>query len=122
MTTIFHRAFALTLVGAASLLLSGCLDQLASANCTKLKSNELRVGPGQDCRFRYDGGDVARYVVKVTRQPVYGEAKGEGKYLHYVARKGFIGEDRLSIRVERRGVGHVQWENHNVTVKVGPRA
>jgi hypothetical protein len=98
------------------------VDQFASSDCAKVRSNELRVAPGRDCRFQYGGGDVARYVVKVTRQPLYGEAKGEGKYLRYVARKGFVGEDRLSIRVERRGVGHVQWENHSVRVKVGPPA
>jgi hypothetical protein len=58
----------------------------------------------------------------VTRAPIFGEANGEGKYLKYVARKGFKGEDRLTIRIERRGVGHVQWENRTVTVKVGPTA
>jgi hypothetical protein len=117
-----RRAFALVLAGAAALTLGGCVDQLASANCAKMKSTELRVGRDQECRFNYDGGDIARYVVRVVRQPTYGEAKGDGKYLRYVARKGFVGEDRLIIRVERRGVGHVQWLNHTVTVKVGPRA
>jgi hypothetical protein len=112
----------LALIGVATLALGGCMDQFAAANCAKVKSTELHVGPGQECRFRYDSGDVARYVVKVTRQPTFGEARGEGRYLRYVARKGFVGEDSLTIRVERRGVGHVQWQNHTVTVKVGPAA
>jgi hypothetical protein len=117
------RRLALAVAGAASLTLGGCVDQIAASNCARVKSNELRVAAGQSCRFRYDGGDVARYVVKVTRQPTFGEAKGEGRYLHYVARRGFVGQDRLTIRVERRGVGHVQWQDHTVTVKVvGPAA
>ena len=107
---------------AAALLLGGCKYDLASFNpsCKRVKGSELHVGQDQTCKFRYDHGDVAVYVVKVTRAPLFGEATGEGKYLKYVARRGFTGEDRLTIRIERRGVGHVQWETQTVTVKVGP--
>jgi hypothetical protein len=112
----------LALIGAAALSLGGCLDQLASANCAKLRSTVLQVGKDQSCKFRYDEGDVARYVVQVTRPPVHGEAAGQGKYLQYVAKRGFVGEDSLKIRVVRRGVGHVQWQDLSVTVKVGPPA
>lgn len=108
----------------AALPLGGCKVDLASfdANCKRVRATELHVGRDHTCKFRYDGGDIAKYVVKVTRQPMFGEAVGEGKYLKYVARRGFVGEDRLNIRIERRGVGHVQWEDRAVTVKVGPPA
>ena len=107
---------------AAALLLGGCKVDIASfnANCKRMSGNVLHVGQDQTCKFRYDQGDIARYVVKVTKQPYFGEAKGDGKYLKYVARRGFTGEDQLTIRIERQGVGHVQWETRIVTVKVGP--
>jgi hypothetical protein len=117
-----RKALRLALVCAAPLVLGGCLDQIANLNCKKVKSTELHVRPDSSCRFRYDHGDIAKYVVVVTRQPSYGEAKGDGKYLKYVAKRGFVGEDRVGIRVVRRGVGHVQWENLTVTVKVRPNA
>jgi hypothetical protein len=111
-------------IAAAAVLLGGCKFDLAAfnSNCKRVKGNELHVAQNQTCKFRYDQGDIAKYVVKVTRPPMFGEASGEGKYLKYVARKGFKGEDRVSIRIERRGVGHVQWENRTVTIKVGPAA
>ena len=118
--TLRRNSITLALLGAASLMLGGCLNEIAGVNCKKIRSDTLHVAPDQSCRFRYDQGDIAKYVVVVTRQPTYGEAKGEGKYLKYVARRGFVGEDRMTIRVERRGVGHVQWQTLNVTVKVGP--
>lgn len=119
---IWRNALRLALVGALALPLGGCLDTIASVNCKKVKSDELRVGKDQSCRFAYSHGDVAKYVVVVTRQPTFGEARGEGKYLRYVAKPGFVGEDTLSIKIERRGVGHVQWENRTVRVRVGPTA
>jgi len=111
-------------IAASALLLGGCKVDLASLNgsCKRVKGTELHVAENQTCKFRYDHGDIAKYVVKVVRAPIYGEAKGEGKYLKYVARQGFKGEDRLTIRIERRGVGHVQWETRQLTVKVGPTA
>jgi hypothetical protein len=117
-----QAALRLALVGTAALPLAGCLDTIASVNCKKISSSELRVGKDQSCRFAYSYGDVAKYVVVVTRQPTFGEARGEGKYLRYVAKPGFVGEDTLSIKIERRGVGHVQWENRTLRVKVGPTA
>ncbi len=114
-----RKALTLALVGTASLLLAGCKYEMASFNCKQEQRNSLWVAQDQTCRFKYDEGDVARYVVIVTRKPAFGEAKAEGKYLTYVARPGFVGEDRLNIKVERRGVGHVQWRNLAVTVKVG---
>jgi len=109
---------------AVALLLGGCNVDMASLNgsCKRVKGNELFVAQNQTCKFRYDHGDIAKYVVKVTRQPIFGEAKGEGKYLRYVARRGFKGVDQLTIRIERRGVGHVQWETRQLIVKVGPAA
>lgn len=112
-------ALRLALVAPAVLLLAGCKYEMAGFNCKQEQRDALWVAQDQTCRFKYDEGDVARYVVIVTRKPTFGEAKGEGKYLTYVARPGFVGEDRLNIKVERRGVGHVQWRNLSVTVKVG---
>ena len=111
-------------IAASALLLGGCKVDLASlnGNCKRVKGTELHVGQDQTCKFRYDQGDVAKYVVQVMRAPIHGEAKGEGKYLKYVAKKGFKGEDRLTIRIVRRGVGHVQWEDRKLVVKVGPTA
>lgn len=114
------RLLPLVALGVAALLLSGCKLELASLGCKKVRSSEVRVAAGQTCRFKYDHGDMAKYVVVVTRPPLHGHATGEGKYLRYVAKPGFAGEDRLGIRVERRGIGHTQWENLTVTVKVGP--
>jgi hypothetical protein len=98
------------------------MNELAGVNCKMVRSDELHVGADRTCQFRYDQGDVAKYVVVVTRPPAHGEASGEGKYLKYVAKPGFVGEDRLTIKVERRGVGHVQWQTLAVKVKVGPTA
>jgi len=105
----------------AALLLGGCKFDVASFNssCKKVKGSELHVAKDQTCKFKYDQGDFAKYVVVVTRQPIFGQAAGDGKYLKYVAKPGFVGEDRLTIRVERR-LAHVQWETRTVTVKVGP--
>jgi hypothetical protein len=115
-------ALALAMVGAAALALGGCKYELAGFGCKKINGDVLQVAPGQSCKFRYDEGDIAKYVVEVTRQPYYGEASGEGKYLRYVAKPGFTGEDQLTIKVVRRGVGHVQWQTRRVTVKVGTGA
>jgi hypothetical protein len=114
----------LYLVIAVPLLLGGCNFDMASMNgtCKRVKGNEVFVAQNQTCKFRYDQGDIAKYVVKVIRQPTFGDAKGEGKYLRYAAKRGFRGVDQLTIRIERRGVGHVQWETRQVTVKVGPAA
>jgi hypothetical protein len=120
-----RRALQLAVVGVSSLFLGGCLDSLnglASFGCKRVKSTELKVAQDATCKFRYGNGDFAKYVVVVTRQPTFGDAFGQGKYLKYVAKPGFVGEDQLTIRVERRGVGHVQWQNHTVTVKVGSDA
>lgn len=117
-----RRWLALALAGALTLALGGCLDKLVSAGCKRVKSTELHVAPGKTCNFSYAWGDAALYVVKVTQPPAFGVAAGEGKYLKYVAKPGFTGEDRLRIRVARRGVGHVQWQDFSVTVKVGPKA
>jgi hypothetical protein len=87
--------------------------------CTQVRSNEVRVAKNQTCKFSYDGRDMAKYVVTVTGQPMHGQATGEGKYLRYVAKPGFVGEDRVTIRIERR-LAHVQWETQTVKVKVGP--
>jgi hypothetical protein len=111
-------------LAASALLMGGCNYDLASFNgsCKRVKSTELRVAQDQTCKFKYSQGDMAKYVVKIVRAPIHGEAKGEGKYLKYTARKGFKGEDRLTIRIERRGIGHVQWEDRKLIVKVGPTA
>jgi hypothetical protein len=108
---------------AAALLLGGCKFDLAAmnGNCKKLSDKELRVGRDQACKFNFHGGDYAKYVVVIQRAPMHGEAKGEGKYLRYVPRKGFVGEDRVTIRIERR-LAHLQWETRTVTIKVGPSA
>ena len=79
------------------------------------------VGKDQTCKFRYGYRDWARYVVVVTRPPAHGTAMGEGRSLKYVARPGFTGEDTLTIRVERRGFGHVQWETRRVKITVTER-
>jgi hypothetical protein len=115
-----RRLFSFALLGIAAFSLGGCMEKLAGANCKKVQSDLLLVGSDQACKFAYDHGDMARYVVVVTRQPTYGEASGSGKYLKYVAKPGFRGEDRLTIKVERRGVGHVQWQDLTVRVRVGP--
>jgi hypothetical protein len=109
---------------ASAVLLGGCKFDVAAfdSSCKKIKGTEVRVARDKTCRFRYDQGDFAKYVVKVVRPPMYGDAKGEGKYLTYVAKRGFQGEDRVTIRIERRGVGHMQWETRTVTIKVGPTA
>jgi hypothetical protein len=112
----------LALAGTAALSLGGCMNEMMSFDCKKVGRDLLQVGKDRSCKFRYDGGDVARYVVVVTRPPTYGQATGSGKYLNYIAKPGFVGEDRLTIKVERRGVGHVQWETLSLRVKVGPAA
>jgi hypothetical protein len=117
-----RRLLPLLLAGAAVLLLAGCKLEMAGGACTKVRSNELRVLTDQNCRFRYDQGDVASYVVMVTRAPSHGVAAGEGKYLKYTPPRGFVGEDRIGIKVVRKGVGHVQWEDLTVRVTVGPQA
>lgn len=104
--------------GATALVLAGCQGQLA-LNCRSAGQDTLHVAKDQSCRFNYHGGDAAKYVVKIVKPPVFGDATGEGKYLKYTAKPGFTGEDRMTIKVERRGIGHVQWQTHNVKVKVG---
>jgi hypothetical protein len=107
------------LVGSAALLLSGCKWEFADAGCKKESAVTVHVGSDQTCKFRYEGGDdVARYVVMVMQPPRHGKANGEGKYLKYVAKPGFVGEDYLTIRIQRLG-RHVQWEMRTITVKVG---
>jgi hypothetical protein len=120
---VWPGAAAIALVGIAllALVLAGCKAEFSGFNC-KRSGNVLQVGTNGSCKFRYSHGDIAKYVVIVTRAPTYGQAKGQGAYLHYVAKPGFVGEDRLTIKVERRGVGHVQWETRNITVKVGSDA
>jgi hypothetical protein len=120
-----RRTLQVAVIGAASLLLGGCLDNLGGLvgfNCKRVKSTQLQVGQDATCEFNYGYGDMAKYVVVVTRQPTFGDASGDGSYLKYVAKPGFVGEDQLSIRVERRGIGHVQWQNYKLTVKVGSKA
>jgi hypothetical protein len=120
-----RRALQWTVIGMASLLLGGCLDNLGSLvslNCKRVNSRTLQVGQDASCKFRYGYGDLAGYVVVVTRQPTFGDASGQGPYLKYIAKPGFVGEDSLNIRVERRGIGHVQWEYISLTVKVGLKA
>ena len=113
---------AILLTTLAALPLGGCVDELFA--CKRLSDDLLQVAAGQSCRFRYGQGDVTRYVVQVTRPPVHGTAVGEGEFLRYVAKPGFAGQDRLSIKVERRGVGDVQWQDVtiNVTVAGKPQA
>jgi hypothetical protein len=111
----------LALAGAA-LLLGGCNFEIAGLDCTKVTSDTLRVGPGQTCRFKYGGDAIAKYVVEVTGAPTHGEAVSAGRYLTYVAKPGFVGDDRLTIKVERQAIGHVQWQTLEVKVKVGPTA
>jgi hypothetical protein len=120
--TVRGAHLALASIGVVALLLGGCRYEFASMGCKKVHSDELHVAHGQSCKFRYDQGDVAKYVVVVTKPPYYGEASGDGKYLKYVAKPGFTGDDHLTIKVVRQGVGHVQWETRKVTVKVGPSA
>jgi hypothetical protein len=115
------RVVPLALTGALTLALGGCLDQLASAGCKRVKNDELHVAPGKSCSFQYGAGDTALYFVQVTQSPSYGEAKGDGKYLKYTAKPGFKGDDFLRIRVVRRGIGHVQWQDVGVVVKVRPQ-
>lgn len=110
----------LCLALAAAALLGGCKVDLAGLNssCKKVNSTELHVARDQACRFAYDWGDYAKYVVVVTGEPIYGQAKGEGKYLRYVPKSGFVGVDRVTIRIERR-LAHLQWETKTITIKVG---
>jgi hypothetical protein len=109
------------LAGAASLL-GACNLDVASLECTKVTSDTLHVGAGQTCRFKYGGDDIAHYVVEVTGAPTHGEAVSKGRFLTYMAKPGFVGDDRLTIKVERQGTGHVQWQTLEVKVKVGPTA
>lgn len=115
---MLHRSLGLAVLGAA-LLLGGCKLELARAGCTQVKADELQVAKGQTCKFRYDQGDMALYSVVITQAPAYGQATADGKYLTYAAKPGFVGEDRLAIKVVRKGVGHVQWQDKKVRVKVG---
>jgi hypothetical protein len=110
------------LIGMALLLLTGCKFDFAGGGCKQLKSDSLHVAPGQTCKFNYAHGDAAKYVVIVTGAPAHGEANGEGRFLRYVAKPGFVGVDQLRIKVVRKGVAHVQWEDLTVKVKVGPAA
>lgn len=87
--------------------------------CKQVRGNEVHVAKNKTCKFSYDGRDMAKYVVTVTGQPMHGQATGEGQYLRYAAKPGFVGEDRLTIRIERR-LAHVQWETQTVKIKVGP--
>ena len=97
------------------------MPQVVSVNCKRISDSQLEVGAGNTCQFRYDHGDVARYVVVVTQPPRQGQATSKGKFLTYAAKPGFKGDDVMKIRVERRGVaGNVQWQDLNVKVKVGP--
>jgi hypothetical protein len=119
-TSLARRSLPLFVIGAA-LALGGCMPQVASGGCKKISDGQLQVGAGSTCQFRYDQGDVARYVVVVTQPPRQGQAVSKGKFLTYAAKPGFKGEDVMKIRVERRGVaGNVQWQDVNVKVKVGP--
>jgi hypothetical protein len=106
----------------AALLLGGRNLELASFDCTKVTPETLHVGPGQTCRFKYGRDDIAGYIVEVTGAPTHGEAVTQGRYLTYVAKPGFVGDDRLTIRLERQGMGHVQQQTLEVRVKVGPTA
>lgn len=115
---IWRRPLRLALLGAIAFPLGGCLNNLAGY-CKQLSANVLLVAENGKCKARYSHGDVARYVVFIARPPAYGEAIGQGPFLHYIAKPGFKGEDQLSIRVERRGIGHVQWETRKIKVKVG---
>lgn len=115
------KRVALLFSGAASLALAGCQNQLA-LNCKHVSTDILQVARDQSCRFNYHGGDAAKYVVQIVKPPLFGDAAGEGKYLKYTAKRGFTGEDRMTIKVERRGIGHVQWQTHSLKVKVGPNA
>jgi hypothetical protein len=117
-----RRLTSLVAIAATSLPLGGCLDDLAFTDCRRESADLLHVGTDQTCKFRYGYGDSARYVVKVTKEPDYGQATGDGEFLRYVAKPGFVGEDQLTVKVERRGIGHVQWETHRVTVKVASKA
>ncbi|MBI4275394.1 MAG: hypothetical protein HY659_11920 [Rhizobiales bacterium] len=117
-----RRPLQFVLVAIAVLSLGGCKYEFANVDCKKMKSTELHVGTGKTCKFRYDWGDTAKYTVVVTRPPAHGQATGEGKYLKYVAKPSFRGEDRLTIRVERRGIagiGQQQWETLSLKVTVG---
>ena len=114
--------FGLMLLVLVALLLGGCRYEFATFGCKRGADGSLQVLAGQTCKFQYDYNDYARYRVIVTRAPTYGEASGEGKYLKYVAKPGFQGEDQLAIRIERRGPGTVQWEGRLVRVKVGGAA
>jgi hypothetical protein len=107
----------------AALLLGGCKYDLAAMNpnCKKVQSNELRVARDKACKFNFHGGDYAKYVVVVQRAPMHGEAKADGKFLRYVPKPGFVGEDRVVIRIERR-LAHLQWETRTLKIKVGPAA
>jgi hypothetical protein len=111
----------LAVVGVAAIALSGCVESYASVSCRQEKIDVLHVGKDGTCSFHFGGGDLAKYVIVVTRAPAHGQASGQGKFLQYVAQPGFVGEDRMTIEVDRRVVGHVQWQTHSVTVKVGPR-
>jgi hypothetical protein len=120
-----RRWLPLAFAGAAALALGGCMDDLSlfsGFGCKRVKSTELHVAQDATCKFRYSQGDAALYVVKVLSEPMYGSASGKGKYLHYVAKQGFVGTDHVRIRVFRRGIGHVQWQDYAVTVKVGSKA
>ncbi len=117
----WRKVCLLALVGTASLALGGCDVNLSAFNpdCKQVSSSNMNVGKDQTCSFKYGSRDFARYVVVVTKPPQFGEATGEGKYLKYVARRGFVGEDALTIRIERRGVGQSQWQTRRIRVTVG---
>lgn len=115
----FRTSLQLAFAGAAALILAGCLPNVASLGCKRERSDMLHVGLNKTCQFRYDHGDVALYEVIVLQPPRQGQATAKGKYLTYAARPGFRGEDQLKIRVARRGVGHVQWQDLTIKVKVG---
>lgn len=99
----------------AALIIGGCQNELATC---RQKGDVVHVPRDGSCTLNFGGSD-ARYVVMVTQQPYFGEARGQGKYLKYSAKRGFTGEDRLTIKVERRGIGHVQWQTQVVKMRVG---
>ena len=118
---VWQRALQIAVLGAIGFPLAGCLNDLAGY-CRQPSSDVLLVAENGKCKARYAHGDMAKYVVFVLRPPTYGEAKGQGPLLHYIAKPGFRGEDQLTIRVERRGIGHVQWETRTIKVRVGSSA
>ena len=111
------RLIPFLLLAALAVTLGGCLDEL-DGSCQRVTEKELIVAKDKSCAFRFGARDPAKYVVVITQPPRFGTAEGDRHFLRYTAKAGWVGEDQVKIRVERRGIGHVQWQTLTVSVRV----